>query len=232
VAAAAPFVLVHGTLVGPSTWSPVADELRSRGHDVIVPHLTDAGRDEGCFWRRHASCVAEAAGEGDPVVVAGHSATGAILPAVVEALARPVVAVIFVDAQLPPPDGSSRAEVASERLRERLVDVLASDGTYPHWTDDDWQDDLPEPETRTLVFAELQPKPRRYFEEPLHVPADWERLPGAYLLLSDAYAGAAERAQALGWPFRELGGGHFAIMRQPEAVAGALVDLSRAAAAA
>src|SRR5205807_7010277 len=130
------FLLVHGTLVGPFTWSLVAAELERRGEGVIVPCVTDAGRDEKCFWRRHAACVADAAGAGGPVVVAGHSATGAILPAIVDALDRPVGALIFVDAQLPPPDGAARAEVASPTLKG-FLDELSPDGTYPQWTDDD-----------------------------------------------------------------------------------------------
>jgi len=225
------FLLVHGTLVGPFTWSLVAAELERRGQEAIVPHVTDAGRDETCFWRRHAACVAAAAGEGGPVVVAGHSATGAILPAIVDALGRPVATLIFVDAQLPPPDGSSRAEVASPTLKG-LLDELPPDGTYPRWTDDDVRDELPDPVLRRRVLAELHPKPRSYFDEPVRVPGGWERLPCAYLQFSPHYDRAATSARELGWPVIELGGGHFALLNEPVAVAEALIDLSLAAAGA
>ena len=225
------FLLVHGTLVGPFTWSLVATELREQGHEAIVPHLTDRGRDETCFWRSHAACVADAAGVGGPVVVAGHSATGAILPAIAEALDRPVSALLYVDAGLPPPDGVSRAEVASPTLKG-FLEQLPPDGAYPQWTDDDLRDELADPDLRRRVLAEVQPKPRPYFDEPLQVPSGWERLPSAYLLFSVHYEQAAERARALGWPVRELGGGHYTLLNEPRAVAEALIELSREAAAA
>ena len=40
-------VLVHSPLVGPLTWEPVAERLRSAGRMVVVPSLagvTDGGR--------------------------------------------------------------------------------------------------------------------------------------------------------------------------------------------
>ncbi len=35
------FVLLHSPLVGPLTWGPVADELRRRGIEAIVPALRE-----------------------------------------------------------------------------------------------------------------------------------------------------------------------------------------------
>ena len=78
----------------------------------------------------------------------------------------------------------------------------------------------------------MQPKPRAYFDEPLRVPDGWERLSCAYLKFSPRYDEAAARARDLGWPVVELGGSHFALLNEPRAVAGALVELSRAAAGA
>jgi len=45
------FVLILSPLVGPSTWSRAAAELREQGFEVIAPELIDNDRNETPFWR-------------------------------------------------------------------------------------------------------------------------------------------------------------------------------------
>ncbi|HZC13754.1 MAG TPA: hypothetical protein VE270_07020, partial [Thermoleophilaceae bacterium] len=74
------FVLVHSPLVGPFTWSLVADDLRTRGVSVALPTLPEARR--APYWPLHAEAVAaQVPDAGDPVVLVGHSGACPLLPA-------------------------------------------------------------------------------------------------------------------------------------------------------
>ncbi len=85
------FVLVHSLLVGPLTWEPTAESLRRKGHLVLVPPL-GGGTDGGPpYYRKLARRVTAAVTEaclGSPVVVAGHSGAGALLPAIADEAGR------------------------------------------------------------------------------------------------------------------------------------------------
>ncbi len=74
-------------------------------------------------------------------------------------------------------------------------------------------------------MAELQPLPLAVYEEPIPVPATWPDAPCGYVQFSPAYAGAAARARALGWPVVDLPGSHFRLLTDPVAVADALLGL-------
>ena len=81
------FVLVHSPLVGPETWSLVAESLRSMGQAALVPALplvTAPGRP---YWALHAQAVAEQAAHlaSQDLVLVGHSGAGALLPAMARA---------------------------------------------------------------------------------------------------------------------------------------------------
>ena len=44
------FVLLHSPAVGPATWRPVAEQLRSVGHQVVVPDLRPVARGPAPHW--------------------------------------------------------------------------------------------------------------------------------------------------------------------------------------
>src|ERR1700751_3091577 len=103
-------VLVHSPLVGPFTWSMVAEQLRQRKVDVLVPKLTDRDYTNLPYWEQHTEAVKRALADVPQerrVVLVGHSGAGPLLPAIHRAIARPVAAYIFVDASRPHP-GQSR----------------------------------------------------------------------------------------------------------------------------
>ena len=52
------FVLIHSPLIGPYSWSAVADELRQRGYRVSVPDLHEQSDDQLLYWQRYAGAVA------------------------------------------------------------------------------------------------------------------------------------------------------------------------------
>lgn len=216
------FGLIHSPLVGPDTWAPVAVELERRGHIALVPAITGAG------WREHVRAAAAALGErlaGRDVVLAGHSGAGPLLPAIGQALGRPVAGYVFVDAGLPH-GGQSRLEAMRAEggpFAADLERMLARGGRYPTWAEADLAELVPDARRRAQLVAGLQPRGADYFTEPLpDVPAPARC---AYVLFSPAYAVHAERARALGWPVAHVPGGHFHMLVEPRVVARAISAL-------
>ena len=129
------FALIHSPLVGPGSWEPVAEALRGRGMAVAVPEL--AQPPAAPFWQQQAAEAAvhlEALPPGRPVLLAGHSGAGALLPAIRARAPRPVAGVIFVDAGIPRA-GERRAGKGD--FAAALQALYAAGGRFPSWTDDD-----------------------------------------------------------------------------------------------
>jgi hypothetical protein len=122
------FVLVHSPLVGPFTWSLVADELGTRGVSAALPTLPEDQR--APYWRRHAEAVAaQVADAGGPLVLVGHY--------------------VLVDGDLPlaPGTGGSRVDplrAASPALADELEALLAAGGSFPAWGDEDLLEEIPD----------------------------------------------------------------------------------------
>src|SRR6185436_17672591 len=95
------YVLIHSPLIGPLTWKLVADEMRQKGLEVIVPTLVDEPDSEKPYWKQHVESASQALTQipqATPITLVAHSGTGPLLPAIREALANPVNAYVFVDA--------------------------------------------------------------------------------------------------------------------------------------
>ena len=222
-------MLVHSPLVGPFTWSLVADELGARGLSVVVPALPEDQRTP--YWRRHAEAVADqVAGAGSPPVLVGHSGACPLLPAIGIAIGRAVSAYVLVDGDLPlaPGTGGSRVDLlraASPALADELEALLAAGGSFPTWGDEDLLDEIPDQRLRARVVAEVRPQPGEFWTEALPAIPGWPDAPCGYLELSPHYAAAAARARDQGWRYRHLRGGHFEMLVRPAAVADAIVGL-------
>jgi hypothetical protein len=223
------FVLVHSPLVGPSTWSLVAEELRARGLPVAIPSLP-AERPGEPYWRQHVDAVvAQVADAAPPLVLVGHSGACPLLPAIGAAVRDPIAAYVFVDGDLPlVPAGGSRLDLlraASPALAAELEALLDQGGAFPTWRDEDLREEIPDPALRASVVAEVHPQPRPFWEEQLPAVAGWPDAPCGYLELSAHYGGAATRAQREGWAYRHLPGRHFEMLTRPAEVADAIVAL-------
>jgi len=224
------FVLVHSPLVGPTTWEPVAVALRGRGQEVAVPALWDNDTPAPPYWQQHAESVVRGLGavEADrPVVLAGHSGAGPLLPAIAARLAQPVAVYLFVDAGLPL-NGASRLDgmaLEAPDWAAQFAQELRDGARFPDWADEELAEIVPDAGRRQALLDELHPRDLAFFEEIIPVPDDWPDAPCAYLQFSAAYDGPARQAQAAGWPFRRLDAGHFHMLVEPEAVAAALVVL-------
>jgi hypothetical protein len=221
--------LIHSPLMGPLTWTRVAGAVAARGVPVAVPELRDdlAGRQP--FWQQQAESAARALQilpTAEPLMLVAHSGAGALLPAIRQALGRPVAGYIFVDAGLPL-DGQSRLSTFGE-ARASFREFLQTGGRFPNWTVEDLQAIVPDPALAAQLFADQRPRGLPFWEEPIPAVSGWPDAPGAFLLFSETYRPAAEQARAWGWPARELPAAHFHMLVEPPAVAQALLELAAA----
>jgi hypothetical protein len=225
------FVLVHSPLVGPLTWSLVAEELRRRGHEALVPALADREGAGVPYWDQHARSVAEALRslpERQPVVLAGHSGAGPLLPATRAAAGRPVAGYLFVDAGIPE-DGLSRLDLLERELPEAAAqwrEVLEAGERIPVWQEDDLREVIPDARLRGGMIAELCPRPLGFYTELLPVFDGWPDAPCGFLRFAPGYAVPAQQARECGWAYREIAAGHFHMLVDPAGVADALLSLT------
>ncbi len=229
-------VLVHSPLVGPFSWSLVAQHLQAAGFDVLVPTLSDSGETPPPYWQQHAASVQRALVSippERPLVFVGHSGAGSLLPVLAQAAQHPVKAYLFVDAGLPHPgqSGLDEMEASVPEFAQELRQHLASGQRFPHWSDEDLSEDLPDERARQQMLAELQPRPLSFFEEVMPAVAGWPDAPCGYLLFTQGYRYFLEQAQRAGWPSRTFHAGHFHMLVDPVAVAAALVELMKQIAA-
>jgi hypothetical protein len=194
---------------------------------VAVPAL-ESDPAAGPYWAQHAAVVVRACRDlpaDAPLILAGHSGGGMLLPAIRQALGQSVAAYLFVDAGIPQ-DGKSRLDLFEDRAAADAFRQAAVDGLLPTWTADDLAGVIPDPATRHRFVAELRPLPLAVYEEPIPVFAGWPDAPAAYLYFSPPYAPALAEARRRGWPTRELPAGHFHMLIDPAGVAGAMMDLA------
>ena len=223
-------VLLHSPLVGPFTWSMVAEQLQRREIDVLVPKLTDHDDSNLPYWDQHTGAVKQALADVPQerrVVLVGHSGAGPLLPAIHWAIAQPVAACLFVDASLPHPGQSRFDELAIDALdlAQKLHPFLVAGGSYPTWSAEELREILPDTFIREQLLAELHPRHLRFFEEKMPDVAIWPDAPCGYVLLSEAYLVQLEKAQRAGWPSRLFHAGHFHMLVDPAAVTTGMVEL-------
>lgn len=222
------WVLVHSPMMGPAVWAGVAGELRARGRTVVLPSLKLVADAPPPQWPVAVEAV-RAATEGieAPVMLAGHSAAGVLLPPIATAIEPEVAGILFVDSLLPPSAGVAPSGpmplIASLRS-------LAVDGRIPplwSWFGEDLMSELvPDEELRATLEADMPPFPLSYFDTGIEMPVGWgDRRCGYVLLGPEFYGATAENARNRGWPVREIGGGHLAPASRPVRVTEALLEL-------
>lgn len=231
------FSLIHSPLVGPLTWSRVADELHQDGITAITPALSDAGEPDQPYWQRHSRSAAQAIATAtrDRVVLVGHSGAGQLLPAITAELRRlraddaPVAAYIFVDAGLPGPAGSRLERLGEEdgELARQLAEMLAAGERFPNWSEADLRAVIPDANLRRGMVADLHPRGLDFWSETIPAFPDWPDAPCAYLQFTSSYDLHARQAQDSGWPYRRLEVGHFHMLVEPGVVTGELLGLAK-----
>ena len=223
------FVLIHSPLVGPLTWKLVAEEMRQRGLDAIVPTLEDLPNSKEPFWKQHADSISRAL---EPIpkdtllTLVAHSGAGPLLPVIRESFPNPVNAYVFVDAGLPG-NGATRLDLMNSEdsdWAKEFQAYLEGGGAFPNWSFEDLQEILPDEELRAQMVAEIHPRTLDFFTEPIPVFKGWPDAPCVYILFSEPYKRAAVEARKADWPTYELEAGHFHMLVDAKAVTDLIID--------
>ena len=225
------YVLSHSPLVGPLTWKFVADQMRQRDINVIVPTLTDSPNSENPFWKQHADSVAQELAQipkSIPITWVTHSGAGPIVPAIRQLLASPVNAYVFVDAGVPR-NGASRLDLMKSEdsdWAQEFQQYLEGGGRFPNWSADDLREIIPDTDVREQMMTEIRPRGLSFFTEPIPVFDGWPDAPCIYVQFSAPYKTVAAQARQLGWPTYEFEAGHFHMLVDPEAVTNMIVEVA------
>lgn len=225
----ATFVLIHSPLVGPFTWSLVADAFHADRIKAIVPPLIDSASDSRPYWQQHAQAVAAALAAvpaHHSLILVGHSGAGPLLPSIRQLIPHHVSAYLFVDAGLPH-DGTSRLDLLateSPGLATQLHNHLLQGGCFPEWTDAHLRTLIPTQQVRQHLLAELQPRALPFFVEPIPVFSEWPDAPCAYIQFSTSYDSYMRFAQHAAWRTCRLQADHFHMLVEPEIVAHVLME--------
>lgn len=226
------FGLVHGAWHGAWCWERLLAPLEARGHGAVAVDLPAEDLDAGLDAYADVVAAFLAPVEGD-VVVVGHSLNGLILPLV--AARRPVAAIVYLTAfiplegrsmndqfaaspepillfaERPVPDGHGRSHWPDEAVATRTL--------YPDLT----------PEDAHWAFSNLRPQAPTSQREP-H-PAGLPPVPAVSIVgtrdtgVNPEWSRRVTR-ERLGAEPIELDAGHFPMISEPEALAGALDAVS------
>jgi pimeloyl-ACP methyl ester carboxylesterase len=232
----ATFVLVAGAWLGGWCWRHVAPILRNAGHDVVTPSLTGLGARahlltptvgldthvldlENLFVSRDLR----------DVILVGHSYGGTVITSAAERIPDRLRCLTYLDGSVPN-SGQSNNDVLPGGLAEQIRESARQDG-------DGWR--VPPPsvaswgldaDTVGWVESRLTPHPLKSLEDPVRLRTDPLPVLRAFLRTSPPtsfYQRFLEQGRSNGWYCRELAGGHFAMLRAPQAVATVLLDLER-----
>ncbi len=208
------YILIHSPLVGGLTWTLVADQMRQRSLDVMVPILNDSPDSKEPFWKQHAESVSQALVDipkDTAVTLVAHSGAGPLLPVLRQSIPNPVRAYVFVDAGIPQANATRLDMMKSEESNwaQEFQAYLESGGSFPNWTSDDLREILPNDKIRQQLVSELRPRALDFFTEPIPVFDGWPDAPCVYILFSPPYKRAEVQARQMGWLTYELEAGHF-----------------------
>jgi pimeloyl-ACP methyl ester carboxylesterase len=232
------FVLVHGAWLGGWCWDEVAGNLKSVGHEVVVPDLPGHGEDKtpvsAISLGSYVDTVDKVTPDGS--VLVGHSMAGIVISMLAERRPRAISALIYVAAYLLR-SGESIAK-ASETATDSLVGpnmVPAADWSTisikPKVVKDVFAADAP-PEALKRLLAMTQAEPAAPFNTPVEVTAaKFGSVPRAYVRtardqavtsrLQDAMLAHSPCAQVM-----TMNTSHTPFFAAPAELAAALVELA------
>jgi pimeloyl-ACP methyl ester carboxylesterase len=130
----AAIVMVAGGWHGGWALTPIARELRARGHEVFTPTLTGLGERSHLT---HAAINLETHIEDvanvlrferlTDVILCGHSYAGMVITGVADRLPEQIASLVYVDAFVPK-DGDTWWDLAGDRYRQLAIDRSTADG--------------------------------------------------------------------------------------------------------
>jgi pimeloyl-ACP methyl ester carboxylesterase len=218
--------LIHSPLVGPSSWRSTCALIADRRRAALA---VDYDGVQGPDWYGGATArIAAAVEPADSVIVVAHSGAGAFAPSLVAVLGQRLAGLILVDAVMPYP-GQCWFDTAPPALAARIRS-LARDGVLPPW--DTWFGEgainalLGDPSLAAAFRSESPRLPLAFFEAIAPGGDAWRGRPAAYLQLSGACAGDADKAATLGWTVRREALHHLAMLTHPERLVDILVAMA------
>jgi pimeloyl-ACP methyl ester carboxylesterase len=231
------FVLVHGAWHGGWCWDRVAPLLRAAGHEVHAPTLTGLSERAHLLsptvgLDTHTEDVVRLLDVLDlrDVVLVGHSYAGQIVTAVADRRPERVARRVHLDAFVGC-DGESARELLPETVAHHWAESAAEAGFgwlvpvrklsvlgVTAQADVDW------------LTPRLTPHPWKTYTDALDLTGACEEVPAAFVECVSwmrVFRAHADRARERGWPVHELDTGHEAMVTAPEALAEALLEITR-----
>jgi len=229
------FLLVPGAWLGGWCWRDVANRLQAGGHSVVSATLTGLG-ERAHLLSPHVGLQAHVCDilgllhyqDLNEVVLVGHSYGGTVITAVAEQAADRIRRLVYLDASVPR-DGESNNDVIGPEMAEQLRSWAEAAGEGWRVPPAPYVTERLPASLRPWVEQRLTPHPLRSFQDPVVLRSNTAAaLPRAFIRTtrSALYDRLLGRARDAGWHCRELTGGHYAMLTESQAVAGALAELA------
>jgi pimeloyl-ACP methyl ester carboxylesterase len=229
----ATFVISHGGWGGGWEWTPVARELRERGHEAFTPTLAGLGE------RRHRGLAGLGLSDHiedvlavldfeqlDDVVLCGHSYSGMVVTGVADRAPARIRLLVHLDA-FTPDDGQALLDLVPEDVARGLRESMDGGGIPAP------PDLLPPPgelpeDVRTGYIERLGPQPAATVTDPVHLTGAIDEVPRAFVRCAggDDMEPFGQRAKAEGWLYREVATPHDLQLFDPVGTAAVLDDLA------
>jgi pimeloyl-ACP methyl ester carboxylesterase len=234
------FILVHGAFHGAWCWELVAPRLQSSGHTVTAIDLPGCGADETpaaeVTLEASAERVADTLRAGDPAVLVGHGAGGAVITQAAAIAAAHIERLVYVCA-LVPRDGESVQSLArapegtGDRLQDHLLVQPPEAVLPPSVARTTWYG-TSSPERAEWAIERLGPQPLAPLVTPVTLGGGIDPIDRHYILtLEDrAIPPARQRQMAHDNPGREvaeLGCDHAPFLSMPEELVALLERFAR-----
>lgn len=226
------YVLIHGAWHGGWCWKRVARLLRAQGHEVYAPSLTGSGE------RKHLlsptigmdTYVQDVVNlieyeELNDVVLAGHSAAGAVVAKAAEAVHSRLKRLVYVDAAVVP-SGKSMFDVFPPQWTEGMRTSARTHGEGWYMP--------PEQEMIFSFFASdcddadkqwlwrmVTPQPIKPYEDKVDLGKFYQlAIPKTYIKCTKSQAGIPRSvAEKFGMQYVEIDAGHDPMVSQPQQLA-------------
>jgi pimeloyl-ACP methyl ester carboxylesterase len=229
------FLFVPGAWLGGWCWRDVAAPLQAGDHTVVCPTLTGLGERAHLLSPQIGlqTHIADIVGllhyrDLNGVTLVGHSYGGTVITAVAEQVPERIRRLVYLDASVPR-DGESNNDVIGPEMAAQLRSSAMSGGEGWRVPPARYVGERLSDAIRPWVEARLTPHPLLCFDEPVQLRSSAAAaLPRAFIrssLQSDLYTRLIDRARAAAWYCRDLKGGHYPMLTEPQAVAAALSEL-------
>jgi pimeloyl-ACP methyl ester carboxylesterase len=235
----ATYVLIHGAWHGGWCWKRTARLLRAQGHEVYAPSLTGSGE------RKHLlspnvgmdTYVQDVVNlieyeELSDVILAGHSAAGAVVAKAAESVHSRLKNLVYVDAVVLP-SGKSMFDVFPAQWTEGMRNSARTQGEG--WYMPPEQDMIfsffasdCSDEDKQWLWRMVTAQPIKPYEDKVDLSRFYQlRIPKTYIKCTKSQAGIPRSvAEKFGMQYFEIDAGHDPMVSQPEQLAAILAQLA------